>query len=258
MDDDGSEPRAIPSKDSDRTAVPGKSRRAVLAASLALSTGCLRLSEDGQSDGANSSEDGQSDSVNSPEDGQGDSANSSEATDDESSQSDTDNSSSDQPADTIRIASAEGFVNEDGDALAAISMTVRGGDSNSEEIDLSAMSIEYAGPEGDKRLFHASRRPPAFYISPIRTENDSNSLITTEGGFYDVQIPFRDSPFFVSTFRENDPVDDTNFIDNPELEPLEEGETASFRLTTQAGATATVDVTVPDSLDDSAGDSVRL
>lgn len=205
------------------------SRRAVLAAGFAVSAGCLRLSEDQQTGG------------NTTQSGDG---------------GETEDDGASETSSRIRVGGSVGDVDEDGRQVVAIRQTVqRAADAG--EIDLSELSIQYTSSGGSTMVVHASRGTPGFYLSPVVAEQEDNAVLTAAGDRYRVAIPLVSSNL-VSTLSDEDPVDGTQLVENATLQALDEGATATLELTTASGATTTVNVAVPETVEQSAGGAVQL
>ncbi|WP_436902119.1 hypothetical protein [Halovenus halobia] len=250
MGGDGTESQADErSKEAQRTASK-TSRRALLAAGFAISAGCLRLSEDQQSAGGNSTRSGDGGTT------QNNGGNSTQTGDGGATQNDDSGGGGDEIDSRVQVVGNVGTVDEDGREVIAIRLTVqRAAESGS--IDLSELTIQYTSSGGSETLVHASRGVPGFYLSPIVAADDSNAVLSDAGDRYSVVAPLV-SDEFVSELAGEDPVDETPRVENAALEPLGEGTTATLALTTASGATTVVNVAVPDTLAQSAGGAVQL
>lgn len=226
-------------EDSDhRDGVSTTSRRAVLTTGVALSAGCLRLSEDTQGPDSNETQDGGNDGSDGNADttGNGD--------------------SNDRITSNVDVVGSTGQVGENSEEVIAILLVVKRS-PGSEEIDLSEISIQYVGDNGSGTLVHASRDPPGFYLSALAAEQEDNAIMAADSDRYQIIIPLETSEL-TTVFQADDPVDGTAVIQDTQLPPLGEGEQASLTLTTASGGQREVAITVPQTLQGNAGGAVQL
>jgi len=101
--------------------------------------------------------------------------------------------------------------------------------AGSDDVDLEEVTIEYIGDNGFENLIHTSKSGSGgeFNTSVIVAEDDSDNVTTDNSDRYEINI---------------------DFTSVSELDPLQPGDEATLRLTTQDGATREARIRVPDNL----------
>ena len=218
-----------------------RSRRTVVVGSIvALTSGCLRLTEDtATNSGATDSErSGSSSSRTSVASGEGGST-----------------------SDRIEVLSTTGTVSNDGNAINIVNLTVRRA-PGSGDIDLTELAVNFITDENNASLVQASKGnsnlPEAFYyIEAVQAESPSDPLLTTGTDRYRLRIPLGSAEFNAEAeLANNDPADGTVNMESDVLTPLPEGTTGTVTLIPVGGAETMTNFAVPDTLADS--DAVRL
>lgn len=213
--------------------------------SIAVTAGCLRLSEEtsGGTDGNATSNAEQDDANDSTEDT------------DSNGEENADSNNGGQQASGIDVISQVGQVDEDGEQIVTIELTV-GRSPGSGDVDLSAMTAQFVSPTGSVSLVHASEGEPAFYLQPIVAENGNDATLSADSDRYAVVIPLMAGD--PDQLAASDPVEGTTAADNGSLSPLEAGESASLQMTLANGASREERLTVPDTLSGNTGGAVQL
>jgi flagellin FlaA/flagellin FlaB len=107
-------------------------------------------------------------------------------------------------------------------------------------INLENVTIEYIGPDGSERLVHngtADEGDPFFNVTTLKDADGSSPTLNDP-----------DDRLILSIYHENpDRANETPATPN-NPENLEAGDTVTLRLTTQSGATTTLQLQVPQSL----------
>ena len=190
--------------------------------------GCLRLSDDGQSD---SEQDG--------------------GEPDQSRAEQTGEESTSQVADTIDVVGEVGTVSDS--AITQATLTVQRA-PGSGEIDLTDLAIQFVGADGSATLVHVSAADgtAATYGVETITAATEDAVITDDSDRYRLVIPLSDTGVTVADAGTGS----SEQLRSGGLEPLQAGESAELAITTASDATRTVFIQVPDTLGDS--DTVAL
>ncbi|WP_135825952.1 archaellin/type IV pilin N-terminal domain-containing protein [Halorussus ruber] len=135
--------------------------------------------------------------------------------------------SSAQVSNRVQVVSAFGEVGND-EKVTEISLTVMRG-SGSDDINLSAATIEWIGPEKAKTLVHdmdgGGTEDNEFTVSPIKDSDSSEPVLNTQDDRFEITM-------------------DATKISSA----LDEGEEVKLKLTTQYGAVTLYRANVPQSL----------
>jgi flagellin FlaA/flagellin FlaB len=128
-----------------------------------------------------------------------------------------------QVSNRVQVVSAFGTVSNE--EVTTINLTVMRG-SGSDDINLSAATIEWIGPEEAKTLtYNESVGDDSFSVSPIKDPDSSAPVLNTQDDRFKVTM-------------------NASKISNP----LGEGEEVKLKLTTQYGAVTLYRANVPQSL----------
>jgi flagellin FlaB len=141
--------------------------------------------------------------------------------------SSTSQDSQEQVSNQVIVVSAIGNV--DGETIDRTNLTVMMS-PGADEIDLAAATIEYIGPDGHDTLTHVDG-------DPVATAGEFNT--TTING---------DDPQVLTTKDERIVIEVNMSGASGPLQPLEEGEEATYRIVTQSGSQYTYIANVPESL----------
>ena len=110
--------------------------------------------------------------------------------------------------------------------------------AGSDDVDLEEVTIEYIGDNGFENLVHenkdGSTAGAEFTTNVVVAEDSSDNVLTDGSDRYEITLEFNDSALAG---------DATN------LDPLNAGDEATLRLTTQDGATREARIRVPDNLE---------
>jgi flagellin FlaA/flagellin FlaB len=135
--------------------------------------------------------------------------------------------SSAQVSNRVQVVSAFGTVSND-EKVTDISLTVMRG-SGSDDINLSAATIEWIGPDKAKTLTHdaddGGLNGEEFVVNDIKDQDGSSPVLNTQDDRLEIKMS-------------------AELISNP----LDEGETVKLKLTTQYGAVTLYRANVPQSL----------
>jgi flagellin-like protein len=131
--------------------------------------------------------------------------------------------SSAQVSNRVQVVSAFGTVGNE--EVTEISLTVMRG-SGSDDINLSAATIEWIGPNEAQTLTHSDTMSDTeFTVNKIKDPDDSSPVLNTQDDRLEVKM----SPDLINS-------------------PLKEGEETKLKLTTQYGAVTLYRANVPQSL----------
>jgi flagellin-like protein len=109
-----------------------------------------------------------------------------------------------------------------------VELTVKIG-SGSSDLNLENATIQWIGPDGAETLIHETAGSPSFSVNAIKDSDDSAPVLNDA-----------DDRFTITLDLEN--------ITSSEVAALGEGAQAELKITTKSGATRTVLLSVPDTL----------
>ncbi|AGN00654.1 flagellin-like protein [Salinarchaeum sp. Harcht-Bsk1] len=196
-------------------------RRQLLAAvsGLAGLAGCSALSDDDGSDGG--SDDGHGPVV-----------------------ADAGEEAETQTVDTVAVGETRGRVASGGASIGRVQMAVQLA-QGSEQVDLSAMTIQYVAHDASVTLAHQSTSTdgePAFGTRAVSAEDEHDAVLESASDEYEIVVPLGDAAG-----------------EYPALRRLEPGTAAQLTLAPDTDAQRVVRVEVPSSLGDvEAGETVAL
>lgn len=162
--------------------------------------------------------------------------------------------STSQVANNVNVTSAVGTVNDAGDGITAVRLTVNRG-PGSGDIDLSEVTVSYVGDNGFANLTHASAGGEnAYYLESVVSET-ADPVITDDGDRYQIIVPFG-STAVEENLAAADPTADAEPVTNDGLAPLAAGGEAEIEIVTADGAAQHAFISAPDTL--TAGERVTL
>jgi flagellin FlaA/flagellin FlaB len=144
--------------------------------------------------------------------------------------------SSAQVSNRVQVVSAFGTVSND-EKVTDISLTVMRG-SGSDDINLSAATIEWIGPNDARTLTHDADENGLdsfeFEVTKIKDPDESNPVLNTQDDRLEININAKKIG--------EDATEETGYLG------LDEGEKVKLKITTQYGAVTLYRVNVPQSL----------
>ena len=143
--------------------------------------------------------------------------------------------STNQVANNVDVIGESG--NSTGSAVDEVTLLLQR-TAGSDDVDLEEVTIEYIGDNGFENLVHTdkdgSTAGAEFTTNVVVAEDSSDNVLTDGSDRYEITLEFNDSALAG---------DATN------LDPLNAGDEATLRLTTQDGATREARIRVPDNLE---------
>jgi len=149
-----------------------------------------------------------------------------------------------QVSDQVIVISATGDVGANGQNISDVNFTVMESPGAS-DIDLSAATVEWTGPDGHTTLLYNSSGANAtneyFGVSAVKDSDGSKPVINSKDDRMSVNVQLSDS------VGPNDP-----------LKNLTGGQEVTVKFVTQAGSIYTYVVNVPESLSSAKGSAVSV